>query len=136
MAISAVFINNRTQAVRLPAETRFPDTVKKVQVRVAGQERIISPAESAWDSFFLGAITATDDFIAQRARQSHRARGYLGAVMLKYLLDTNIVIYVIKQRPIQVLEVFNRHQGRMAVSAITLAELIHGAEKVAMCLVT
>lgn len=49
--------------------------------------------------------------------------------MLKYLLDTNIVIYVIKQRPIQVLEVFNRHQGRMAISAITLAELIHGAEK-------
>ena len=49
--------------------------------------------------------------------------------MLKYLLDTNIVIYVIKQRPLPVLEVFNRHQGRMAVSAITLAELVHGAEK-------
>ena len=49
--------------------------------------------------------------------------------MLNYLLDTNFVIYVIKQRPIQVLEVFNRHQRRMAISAITLAELIHGAEK-------
>lgn len=49
--------------------------------------------------------------------------------MLKYLLDTNIVIYVIKQRPLQVLEVFNRHHGRMAISSITLAELVHGAEK-------
>ncbi len=49
--------------------------------------------------------------------------------MLKYLLDTNIVIYVIKQRPLQALQVFNRHHGRMAVSAITLAELVHGAEK-------
>lgn len=49
--------------------------------------------------------------------------------MLKYILDTNIVIYVIKQRPIQVLNVFNQHQGRMAISTITLAELIHGAEK-------
>ncbi len=49
--------------------------------------------------------------------------------MLKYLLDTNIVIYVIKRRPLAVLEVFNRQQGRMAVSAITVAELIHGAEK-------
>jgi len=48
--------------------------------------------------------------------------------MLKYLLDTNIVIYVIKQRPLAVLEVFNRQGGRMAVSAITLAELVHGAE--------
>lgn len=49
--------------------------------------------------------------------------------MLKYLLDTNIVIYVIKRRPIAALAVFNRHHGRMAISAITLAELLHGAEK-------
>lgn len=49
--------------------------------------------------------------------------------MLKYLLDTNIVIYVIKQRPLPVLEIFNRHHGRMAISSITLAELVHGAEK-------
>ena len=49
--------------------------------------------------------------------------------MLKYFLDTNIVIYVIKQRPMQVLEVFNRQHGRMAISSITLAELVHGAEK-------
>jgi tRNA(fMet)-specific endonuclease VapC len=49
--------------------------------------------------------------------------------MLKYLLDTNIVIYVIKQRPLAVLDTFNRHHGRMAISSITLAELAHGAEK-------
>jgi tRNA(fMet)-specific endonuclease VapC len=49
--------------------------------------------------------------------------------MLKYLLDTNIVIYVIKHRPPEVREVFNRNQGRMAISAVTLAELLHGAEK-------
>jgi tRNA(fMet)-specific endonuclease VapC len=49
--------------------------------------------------------------------------------MLKYLLGTNIVIYVVKRRPIEVLTLFNRHHGRMAISAITLAELIHGAEK-------
>jgi len=49
--------------------------------------------------------------------------------MLKYLLDTNIVIYVIKRRPPEALEIFNRHHGRMAISSITLAELVHGAEK-------
>ncbi|KAB2925855.1 MAG: type II toxin-antitoxin system VapC family toxin [Dechloromonas sp.] len=49
--------------------------------------------------------------------------------MLKYLLDTNIVIYVIKRRPPEVREVFNQQHGRMAISAITLAELVHGAEK-------
>ena len=49
--------------------------------------------------------------------------------MLKYLLDTNIVIYVIKRRPIEVMGIFNENAGRMAMSAITLSELFHGAEK-------
>ncbi len=49
--------------------------------------------------------------------------------MLKHMLDTNIVIYVIKRRPLEVLEVFNRHAGQMCISSITFAELIHGAEK-------
>ncbi|MDI1297926.1 type II toxin-antitoxin system VapC family toxin [Methylotenera sp.] len=49
--------------------------------------------------------------------------------MIQFLLDTNIVIYVIKRRPIEVLNVFNENASRMAISSITLAELIHGAEK-------
>lgn len=51
------------------------------------------------------------------------------ADMLKYLLDTNIAVYVIKRRPIEVMGVFNENAGRMAISAITLSELYHGAEK-------
>jgi type I site-specific restriction-modification system R (restriction) subunit len=49
--------------------------------------------------------------------------------MLRNLLDTNICIYVIKERPRSMLEIFNRHGGHMAISAITLAELLHGVEK-------
>lgn len=49
--------------------------------------------------------------------------------MLKYLLDTNIVMYVIKRRPIEVLALFNANAARMAISSITLAELMHDAEK-------
>jgi tRNA(fMet)-specific endonuclease VapC len=49
--------------------------------------------------------------------------------MLRYLLDTNIVIYVLKRRPSEVLSVFNANASRMAMSSITLAELLHGAEK-------
>jgi len=49
--------------------------------------------------------------------------------MLRYLLDTNFVIYVLKRRPLQVLATFNANASRMAISAITLAELLHGAEK-------
>ena len=49
--------------------------------------------------------------------------------MLKYMLDTNIVIYVIKRRPIEALKTFNLHANQMCISSVTLAELLHGAEK-------
>jgi len=49
--------------------------------------------------------------------------------MLKYMLDTNIAIYVIRRRPPEVLATFNQHAGQLCISSITLAELIHGVEK-------
>ena len=49
--------------------------------------------------------------------------------MLAYLLDTHIVIYVIKRKPVEVLATFNANAARMAISVVTLAELLHGAEK-------
>lgn len=49
--------------------------------------------------------------------------------MLRFLLDTNIVIYVLKRRPIEVMSQFNANASRMAISVITLAGLMHGAEK-------
>ncbi len=48
--------------------------------------------------------------------------------MLKYMLDTNIVIYTIKKRPEQVRKIFKQHKGQMCISAITLGELVFGAE--------
>lgn len=49
--------------------------------------------------------------------------------MLTYMLDTNIVIYVIKRRPLEILEKFNQNAARLCVSSITVAELYYGAEK-------
>lgn len=74
MATGSVFINNRTQSVRLPAETRFPETVKKVTVRVVGQDRVLSPAENTWDSFFLSEERVTEDFMTERASQEQPER--------------------------------------------------------------
>lgn len=74
MSTSTVFVNNRTQAVRLPADTRFPDHVKKVMVRVVGKDRIVSPVENSWDSFFLGDETVSDDFMLERASQEQEER--------------------------------------------------------------
>ncbi|MDT4292264.1 type II toxin-antitoxin system VapB family antitoxin [Methylomonas sp. MO1] len=74
MSTSTIFTNNRSQAVRLPADMRFPDSVKKVEVRVIGLERIIAPAESTWDSFFLNGPTVSDDFMTERASQQQTER--------------------------------------------------------------
>ena len=48
--------------------------------------------------------------------------------MLKYLLDTNIVIYTMKNRPEAVRKQFKKHEGQMAISSVTLGELVFGAE--------
>jgi tRNA(fMet)-specific endonuclease VapC len=48
--------------------------------------------------------------------------------VLKYLLDTNIAIYTIKNRPAEVREAFKAHEGQMCISSVTLMELIYGAE--------
>lgn len=52
--------------------------------------------------------------------------------MLKYMLDTNICIYTVKNRPQQVREAFNGHHGQLCISSISLMELIYGAERSAM----
>jgi antitoxin VapB len=69
IAITTVFTNNRSQAVRLPAEARLPDDVKKVIVRVRGRERIITPLENTWDNFFLSGPSVSNDFMNERGEQ-------------------------------------------------------------------
>ncbi len=49
--------------------------------------------------------------------------------MLKYMLDTNIIIYTIKNKPTEVRNAFKKHYGQMCISSITLMELIYGCEK-------
>lgn len=74
MATTTVFTNNRSQAIRLPAEMRLPDNVKRVDVRARGCERIIAPMGATWDSFFLDAQKPADDFLETRASQEQPER--------------------------------------------------------------
>jgi antitoxin VapB len=74
MSTTTVFTNNRSQAVRLPVDARFPDGVKKVHVRARGAERIISPVGQTWDSFFLDGNKVTDDFLPERPSQTQGER--------------------------------------------------------------
>ncbi len=46
------------------------------------------------------------------------------------MLDTNICIYLIKNRPLEVREKFNQYDvGEIAISSITVSELYYGVEK-------
>lgn len=50
--------------------------------------------------------------------------------MVTYMLDTNICIYAIKNKPIEVFETLKSNVNKgLCISAITLAELEHGVAK-------
>ena len=60
--------------MRLPAEARLPEEVKKVIVRIRGRERIITPLENTWDNFFLNGPGVSDDFMNERGSQEQSDR--------------------------------------------------------------
>ena len=74
MSIASVFTNNRSQAVRIPADLRLPEGVKRVQVRALGSDLIISPVNQTWDSFFINGPGVSEDFIVERADQAQSER--------------------------------------------------------------
>ncbi|MEA2822068.1 MAG: tRNA(fMet)-specific endonuclease VapC [Bradyrhizobium sp.] len=49
--------------------------------------------------------------------------------MLTYMLDTNVCIYVMTKRSLDLLEKFNSLAEQLCISSITLGELHYGAEK-------
>jgi len=49
---------------------------------------------------------------------------------MKYLLDTNICIAIIRNKPVNVIKKLTSHKpGDVGVSVITVAELVHGTQK-------
>ncbi|OED35984.1 plasmid maintenance protein [Chromatiales bacterium (ex Bugula neritina AB1)] len=48
--------------------------------------------------------------------------------MIRYLLDTDIIIYTMKNKPPLVREAFELHHEEIAISSVTLMELYNGVE--------
>ena len=49
---------------------------------------------------------------------------------MKYMLDTNVCIHIMKRKPLSVMNHFRRHDvGDVCISSVTYAELCHGIEK-------
>jgi len=73
MTRSTIFMNNRSQAVRLPKALALPDDVKQVEIIAIGRTRIIAPVDSAWDSWFDGP-GVSDDFMEERHQPEDQKR--------------------------------------------------------------
>lgn len=73
MTRTTIFMNNRTQAVRLPKSLALPDDVKQVEITAIGRTRIISPVGYAWDSWFDGP-GVSDDFMQEREQPQDQHR--------------------------------------------------------------
>jgi len=75
MAITqtTVFKNNQTQAVRLPKSVALPESVKRVDIIVQGNTRIITPAGGSWESWF-SAEGVSDDFMPEREQPVDQQR--------------------------------------------------------------
>lgn len=52
MTRTTLFQNNRSQAVRLPKDVAFPESVREVAILRDGARRVIVPANAVWDDFF------------------------------------------------------------------------------------
>lgn len=62
--VAKLFTNGRSQAVRLPAEFRFPG--KEVFIERQGDVVILRPKPEGWDDFFAKASAVPEDFLADR----------------------------------------------------------------------
>lgn len=65
MIRTPVFLNDGTQAVKLPKAVGLDDDVRDVTVTVVGRARVIAPVGESWDSWFIGP-GMTHDFMTER----------------------------------------------------------------------
>ncbi len=68
-----IFRSNRSQAVRLPKEVAFSESVKDVEITAIGNKRIIAPAGQSWDDWFDGPGVSSD-FMVKREQPEDQHR--------------------------------------------------------------
>lgn len=71
-----LFMNGRSQAVRLPAKYRFDTDEVYIHRNEETGEIILSPKPSSWDDFFaLVENSVPEDFMADRVNEKLQDRG-------------------------------------------------------------
>ena len=69
-----IFMNGRSQAIRLPKEYRF-DT-DEVYITKQGDNIILSAKEPSWDEFFDSKSAFDDDFLRERFDEKPQDRDF------------------------------------------------------------
>jgi antitoxin VapB len=59
--MAKIFMNKRSQAVRLPKEFRF--TTSEVFIRKEGDDVILSPRPKDWSSYLTSGPVASEEFM-------------------------------------------------------------------------
>jgi len=74
--IAKLFLNGRSQAVRLPADFRFEGNEVFIRQDQATGDVILSRRPDSWDSFFKlrGEANIPDEFMARRQDESPQKR--------------------------------------------------------------
>lgn len=72
MQTAKIFINGRSQAVRLPKEFRFPGS--DVFIKKVGQLVILIPKDDPWASLANSLDQFTDDFMESRDQPRQDSR--------------------------------------------------------------
>jgi antitoxin VapB len=68
-----IFKSNRSQAVRLPKEVAFPESVKDVEIIAIGNKRMIIPTNESWEEWFNGP-GVSEDFMSERIQPEDQCR--------------------------------------------------------------
>ena len=71
-----IFKNNRSQAIRLPKEVAFPESVKDVEIIAIGNKRVIAPVSQSWNEWFNEPGVSTD-FMTVRIQPEDQRREIL-----------------------------------------------------------
>ena len=72
MQTAKIFINGRSQAVRLPKEFRFSDN--DVFIKKIGNMVVLIPKDDPWSSLVNSLDQFTDDFMEAREQPDHNYR--------------------------------------------------------------
>ncbi len=72
--IAKIFMNGRSQAVRLPKEYRF--NTDEVYITKQGDNIIISAKKPTWDEFFDSKPAFDDEFLQERVDEQPQERNF------------------------------------------------------------